>query len=202
MMWPGEPGPAGFGPLLGAPSLHVSLLSLTAESPDGETRELVTMDRATGVVMWRKTLPVLTAPLIQDKMIYAGTDQGVSCFRLRDGSRVWTADTGAVDRDISIYKERVACINQKNHLLILSQRDGSLLKTLEDAHGDLSPLLCRSGVVYQGKTDLMLHSFVTGETEQWVNSEWLGIPSSPLILLKSRAYYATGKRGLICVKEK
>jgi len=188
--------------LIGVPALYSSLISIAIYENNGG-KALMTMDRNTGTVLWRKTLDVNTSPVIQGNIIFIGSTNGLIALNLTDGSELWQADTnGPLNIELSIYKKKIACVNQKNEIFLIDQRDGSLIKKLTDVFQKSPVLLCRKGLVYQGKTDLMAYSFVKGENKRWVKSKWLGVPTSPLIMSNSRIYYATDKKGLVCIKEK
>lgn len=66
----------------------------------------------------------------------------------------------------------------------------------------MPPLISRDAVLFAGETGLMRHNAATGQTRQWMRTDWLGPTSSPIVMADSQVYFAAEDRGLVCAREK
>jgi outer membrane protein assembly factor BamB len=74
-------------------------------------------------------------------------------------------------------------------------------RRVPEATSTVPPVTGSGRVVYQGDRNLMvLEGAGAPRPYRWARTSWLGRPTTPLVVLDSRAYFATDRRGVICLR--
>jgi len=165
--------------------------------------ELLALDDGTGTRLWRarlKDAPIF-GPVRLERSVVVAMQQGISLHRIVDGSRVWSAALGRIAAPPVADQDRVAAITEGGELVMLSTSEGKELARVPDASRGVPPLLASEKIVFAGK-DLMLSGGATDKPRQWARTGWLGRFLTPLILFDSHVYFATDKRGVVCLSRR
>jgi outer membrane protein assembly factor BamB len=89
---------------------------------EGELRGL---DTSTGAVVWTDQIGPLTAPpLVHGDGLFVASGDQVICYRVTDGTRVWTRETGAVEQRLAVEGARVYVPAADGRLLALELQSG------------------------------------------------------------------------------
>jgi len=189
------------GELVGEPDLAGPILVVAAASPG----VLMALDAATGRELWRLApdAPPTTGPAVRGDVVYLGTARGMEARSLLDGSAVWRSDAGPVGRTFALSPELLTYVSPTGELVLLDPEDGVEVDLPDGRIGDavpsVPPLLTREGVLYAVRGGIMRLAPDRGGRRAWmdVDPDWLGQVVSPLIMTRSRVYFATDGRGFI-----
>jgi outer membrane protein assembly factor BamB len=70
--------------------------------------ELYVLDASTGAVVWTDRAGPLTAPpLVHGEWLFVASGEHVTCYRIADGVKVWSRETGAVEQRPAVEGTRV-----------------------------------------------------------------------------------------------
>jgi outer membrane protein assembly factor BamB len=190
---------ADCGNVSGMPVANDVMIVIATEQPAG----IAVLDRASGRTLWCLDMeaPPTAAPLVRKHTLYYGTSTGVVARRLADGAQVWEAPTGAPGAPLVLVKNRIACTTVDGQMAIIDVESGAVEKTLEGALPGLPPLAALDSFVYATKNSLMVWPG-TGEPLSWTKTDWLGRLTCAPVMVNSRIYVATDKKGLVCLKSK
>ena len=192
------------GPLVGTAAVQGPLLVAAIETPPA----LAALDRATGAELWRAALSAAprTGPALMSDRAYVGTEKGVEARSLLDGALVpgWEPRGGPVTGgNFALSSRFLAFVNVQGELVRVATESGELLDKHPGALAGLPPVLSRGVILYVGNQGLM--RFAPGATNaapvQWLDTSWLGAPTSPPVLTDSGLYLGMGKWGLIRVDQ-
>lgn len=183
------------GPLRGAVAVRGDLLAAVVLNPS----TLVLMDRETGERLWAAALDAAprTAPVLRGRRLYIGTESGVEARDLVDGRQLWRTGDGNAGGALVCEPPHVAYVNAASEVILLSAEDGKVEKVFGGGLPGAVPLLARDSVLFLSGAGLMRYVFGAEEPDRWMDVEWLGPITSPLVLVDSRVYFATEQRGLV-----
>ena len=161
---------------------------------------LLALDSESGTPLWQQTLdaPPLAGPVRLGRSVYLAVPDGIALHSILDGSRLWTGIRQKVAAPPVAALGRLAAVTQGGQVAVFSVKDAKVLATLPDAKPGIPPLLAGDSVVYAAK-DLMLWRGAGDEPRQWARTSWLGTVLTPLVWSGSHAYFATDKRGVVCL---
>jgi len=143
-----------------------------------------------------------SAPLVKDKWIYFGSDDGLYAVAVRDGSLIWHVAMGPVTTDPASFKETVIVGSWDNKLYSVNAKTGQIKWTVEAQvpggqaaqwigyYGfNLNPIVYKDAVFAGARgTYFYALSAETGE-EAWsvkVGTSWIG---SPALVTEETVYF-------------
>ncbi len=164
---------------------------------------LVTLDRPTGRVLWRVPLKNTprASPVLSNRNILLGTDQGVEWRRLVDGQLLACSpsECGGVAGPVAADEERCYFVSDTAHLVVARLADARVLAMVPEVSLRVPPVVASNGLLVSGMERLL---FV--RSDQWLPalSPWaVGATSratSPAVLHDGHVYVAIQGRGLVC----
>jgi outer membrane protein assembly factor BamB len=90
--------------------------------------ELQALDAATGAVVWSDHAGTPTAPpVIHGEWLFVAAGEHLTCYRVADGTRLWTRDTGAVEQRAALDGNRVFVPAADGRLVALRLDNGEPL---------------------------------------------------------------------------
>ncbi len=217
---------AAHGRMDHAPAIaHAMVIVATAEPA-----AMSALDRPTGAELWRIALPEppTAAPWVDRGRILLATKRGLEARSLLDGRplppELWKMAGGGVSGDVVADSARVAFVNTRGELVVLTRLDGRLaLRPLAGAQVGSTPLLGGGRALYAaadgkvmavslspaGKGDEPPSTGPAGtgvplprlEPAEWMDASWLGRPVTPMVLCGGCVYMGRGGWGLVCLGE-
>jgi len=201
-----EPGKelwqAEVGPCVGAPLVGDDVIVVAVQSPPG----VVAVDRCSGQVRWQSPLPSApqTGPVLAAEKVWVGHAGGVSAARLADGKEPVTVACGNVSGTLVCDSDRLACVTSDGQLVVLNPATGDESARFADAVVGLAPLLAGDAMLYCAKGSIQRYDFAAAKAERWakITASWPGNIVTPLVMVDSHVFFATDKRGFVCMKPK
>jgi len=188
------------GRVLGVPVIRDAYVAVATDQPAG----LCVLDLPSGRELWRLPFDAApsAAPVMRKHVIYLGTSAGVAAWRLADGESLWDAPRGMPGAPLVLAKNRLAYTTAAGELVILDSESGQMEKMVSGALPGFPPLAAPDAFVYAGAGNLMVCPVTDGEPRSWMKIDWLGRLTCAPIMVDSRVYIATDKKGLICLRSK
>ncbi|MBI5722575.1 MAG: PQQ-binding-like beta-propeller repeat protein [Planctomycetes bacterium] len=168
--------------------------------------ELVAMDLPTGLVLWRASLDAAptTGPVARNGVIYLGTSAGLEARGAVDGKMIagWHVEPGAAaGGGLSLAGDRIAYVNAKAELLVVSAEDGHVIFRQAGVSPAVVPMISRDAILYAAKDGLKRLALDAPDNKPaaWADTSWLGEPSTSMILCGSKIYIGMTGWGLACL---
>lgn len=203
---------AHVGQVVGQPVITEDMIIVAVQSPD----QLVVLDRTNGVQLLVVPLESAprTGPLLMGNQVWFGAADGVHCYDLARGRMGETIDTGPVAARLVAATDRLACVNEAGELVVITLKraedafDGHW--TLEsvnrtpDALASVPPVLTDNAVLFAADDSLRYYDLGSQEDSLWtrIRASFPGRLTTPMIVADSHVFFATDKRGLVCIKPK
>ena len=186
----------------GEPSrkLIVNNIAFTASGFE-EAPKFIATDAPTGGMLWQTRGPgrITTGPVLAAGKIWVGGNCGLASYDTATGEaqvRQYAYLRGALVVD----GNRVACVNKKGEIRVVDAETREEIADVEGATPELPPMLAGRYMLYFTPAAIMRYDFETKKSATWYAlPEWMGAPTSPMIMLKSRVYFGTDKVGLVCI---
>ena len=203
---------ANVGQIVGQPAIMENMVTVAVRAPG----RLVVLDRLGGeqlLVVPLKSDP-RTGPLSMGNQIWFGAVEGVCCYDLARGRMDETIDSGPVVTRLVGATDRLACVNEAGELVVITLKptedafDGHRsLETMHRTPGALTsvpPVLTDDAVLFGAEGSLRYYDFGTQEDSLWtrIRASFPGQLTTPMIVADSHVFFATDKRGLVCMKPK
>ncbi len=189
------------GETLGAPSRENSLVAVT-----NTDSQIIVFDSDQGAEIYREKIQpeITTGPMLKNGRIWVGTDKGLKSVSLITGEEEFYIEAGPAVGRIIGDSTRVCCVTSKGELLIADTATGKERKRLTDAVGEFPPLLTTNALLYNAQNAVNIYDFNTDTAGQWtrLRASWPGLMATPMIMIESHVFFATDKKGLICMKPK
>jgi len=173
---------------------------------------LTALDLTTGRMLWQTALDdtPATGPVLCKAAVCVGSQSGVTAFRLVDGGLLWESQGGTPVGPLTLRKGRLAYVRVPNdagesaraELVIMDADSGKVSRTVPEVLSHVPPLLSRDALLVAGESGLLRCSAETEKTQLWMRTEWLGPVISPVVMARSRVYFGTRDRGLVCAVAK
>jgi len=170
-----------------------------------EPAQLTTVDMHTGLTLWQvqASRAASGSPVIIGNRLYVGTAGGLEVRSLTDGSLIDTryGHMQGVAGDIVSRSGLLAFINGSGNLVITDSTDGSVVGTAPAASAHPAPLAARDRILYVGGQGLMtMRADAPGEApETWMDTSWLGEPTTPMVADGARLYLGMAGWGIVCM---
>lgn len=190
---------AGVGFVAYPPTAAGTMVVVAVEDPPA----LVALDRATGIELWRGPLEkkALAAPVVHKATIWLATGRGIEARSLIDGAPRpgWSLDGGPATGDLVLGKRAIAYTNAAGQVVVLAREDGTVLRRVEGAAGNMPPLLAGDWLVYFGKDGPMRVSLQDDSARPmlWMDTAWMGNPVTPMVLADSKLYFGIAGWGMV-----
>jgi len=175
---------------------------------------VVALDPADGRPGWKAPLeaPATTGPVAAQDMIAVGTTAGVSVVSRFGHRQVWSRPCGKITSPLVKTDLRLVCSAEKG-LHVFDWAGGGIVVRPEAVAG-VTPLLVGGTVVYPAAKETSADD--AGEPQRWLRLDlaegqkaeamnWLrvdediyGKVTTGPILVESKLYFGTSKRGLVC----
>ena len=109
--------------------------------------ELRGLDASTGAVVWTDRAGPLTAPpLVHGDRLFVASGEQVTCYRVADGVRLWSRETGAVEQRVAVEGARVYVPVADGRLIALDLASGEPAWEFEIGIKPTEPLVYGSRV--------------------------------------------------------
>jgi len=193
---------ADTGAVTGPPALAGDLLLIASADPV----RLAALDAETGIQVWEKVLPSapLTGPVVAGGRVWAGLSSGVAGLSLVQGEREFRIDCGAVTGTLVADASRLAVLTDAGILLFIDPQDGAEIARIEGVTEGFPPLLTENACLYSAENAIRLYDFYSGESRSWarLTPSYPGRMVTPMVMVESTIFFATDKKGLLCMKPK
>ena len=181
-----------------APSRTVVVGDVAVTAADNA---LVATDAPTGKVLWTSPHRSRTAPVIAGGKIWAAVMCGMGACDLATGRWLGGQEWGWSSSPIVTDGSRVAYTNTHGGITLADAESREEIAVVEGALPGFPPMLAGNAMLYFAPGGIMRYDFETKKSSAWFPSpEWMGRPTSPMIMVKSNVYFATDKIGLVCIK--
>ncbi|MCP4783679.1 MAG: PQQ-binding-like beta-propeller repeat protein [Fuerstiella sp.] len=203
---------ANVGRIVGQPAIMDNMVAVTVRSP----AQLVVLDRWSGEQLL--AVPLVsdprTEPVIMGNQIWFGAADGARCYDLARGRMEPTIDTGPIATRLVGATDRLACVNEAGELVVImleptadafdDHRSVETIHRTPNALTSVPPLLTDDAVLFAAKDSLRYYDLGTQEDSQWarIRASFPGQLTTPMIVADSHVFFATDKRGLVCMKPK
>lgn len=163
------------------------------------------LDDETGTTLW--SAPVLSGPVfgpvrVGNGIILAAGD-GLSRRSIIDGATKWKVRTARPATPPVLRLDTVAAVTDSGELVVLDAEDGTVLARVAGAKINVPPLLTERFVVFGDSKDLAGLELEPRRTSRWFGpAGWLGEMTTPVVILGEHAYFATDKKGVVCLRPK
>lgn len=161
---------------------------------------LFALDDQTGRTLWRAALEAapLFGPVRMGRAVFLPLPRGVALHSILDGSQLWTGIRERATAPLATAPGRIAALTKSGRLVVFSVKDGRVLARVPAAGEGPPALLVGQSALFASR-NLMVWSSDAAEPRQWARTSLLGRPLTPLIWSSSHAYFATDRRGVICL---
>lgn len=188
----GEPGWL----LRGMPVENDGIIVVASESDSS----VMGLSVVNGGVLWKTVLAskVKTGPVSEGATVAVGTDAGVTALSLCTGAEKWAAACGAVTAPLTADNRNIVCATDKPAVVVLSW-DGQEARRVEGAVAKLGALLCGDSIISFMPEALQSVDLLSGKTSVWLaRTGWMGVPTSPAVMVDGHMLFATSGKGLVC----
>ena len=203
---------ANVGQIVGQPAIMENMVAVAVRAPG----RLVMLDRLGGEQLLVVPLDSdpRTGPLSMGNQIWFGAAEGVCCYDLARGRMDETIDSGPVVTRLVGATDRLACVNEAGELVVITLKptedafDGHRsLETMHRTPGALTsvpPVLTDDAVLFGAEDSLRYYDLGSQEDSLWtrIRASFPGQLTTPMIVADSHVFFATDKRGLVCMKPK
>jgi len=195
---------ANVGPTVGQPVVTADMIIVAVQSP----AQLVVLDRASGMQLLVVPLESAprTGPLLMGSRVWFGAAEGVGCYDLARGRMAEPIDTGAVATRLVAASGRLACVNEAGELVVITLEPAEEI-SVQRVAGALAlfpPVLTDDAVLFGADGSLRYYDLGSQKDSQWalIRASFPGRLVSPMIVADSHVFFATDKKGLVCMKPK
>jgi outer membrane protein assembly factor BamB len=184
------------GQLTGSPAAKGFVLLAATRKPD----RLMAMDLPTGRLLWSVPLPEepVGGPIPHGRLVLLGSPKGLIAYRLVNGARSASADTGCPSGPLVLAPGRVAYINTDNELILIDGRLETNPVRVGRVSGGVQPLLSADGVIVPVGRALVKYDHDGESSQRWLSTGLWGQLTSPILVVDGRLYAGTQRKGLVC----
>ncbi len=170
---------------------------------------LIAMDRPTGKCLWQTRARIRTGPILAGGRIWFGSGYGLETCEIDNGTLKGRVGFPAPASALVTDGKHLACANETGKILIVDVEQNTEVAKIDGAPpmqtGNLMlcfpPMLAGNIVLYFSPTGIMRYDIETKKSAVWFTfPEWMGRPTTPMIMVKSNVYFGTDKMGFVCVK--
>lgn len=191
---------AEVGTCIGAPSMESGFAIVAVASPP----RLAALDAGTGALIWEEALESTptTGPLGCANRVWVGLPSGIVGCALIHGEDDIRIAAGDAAGTLVSDGTRVACVTLTGQLLVVDARQGTEIARIEGVAGQFPPLLTDGACLFNAEGSIQLYDFQSGTAQQWtrLSASWPGAMVTPMVMVESHVFFATDKKGLICMK--
>lgn len=181
------------------PAIHNQLLIVAVTDPPA----IMAADLPTGEILWETKLSGFptTSPVVAGDIILLGTSEWLEAFRLVDGRPQpdWSHNLPPVASELVVRKQWIAYVDADGNLIIADRSSGKLRRRQTGALAGITPTTSRDQLIYAGPTALWQISPLTDAPPTvWMETDWLGAPTSSPVVHNGRLYMGRRGWGLVC----
>lgn len=196
-----NPGPVwrlGLGQLDHPPAINHQLLVAGFTEPAA----IAALDLPTGKVLWRTGLSGVptTSPVVAGDTIFIGTKQRLEARSLLDGQLqpAWSSDLPPVACELVVRRQWISYVDTDGNLIVADRPSGKVRRRIAGALPGITPTTSRDQLIYAGPTALWrVAPLEDTPPVQWVETEWLGSPTSSPVVHKGQLYLGYRGWGLV-----
>ena len=155
-----------------------------------------------GELLWTVALsaPVRTGPVVRGETIAVGTSEGVVALGVVDGATRWSTGCGETAERLVCNDDYVACVTTNREVVLVDWAGEEKLRVPDVASG-VTPILCDAVMLCPMPDGIELVEIESGERRTWGGKlGWLGGLTTPGVVLDSKVYIGTGRKGLVCLR--
>ncbi|MBN2582023.1 MAG: PQQ-binding-like beta-propeller repeat protein, partial [Planctomycetes bacterium] len=164
----------------------------------------IVLDGVDGSVLLRRPLPSAptTGPVYASGRTWIGQGDGLIGCSLQAGEADVKVSCGSVAGSLATGGDRLACKTADRAIVVIDTTTGKEVVRIDDALGDLPPMLTDDALLYVAEGAIRYYDLKLNEGSQWaiIRSSFPGNLTSPMIMVDSHVFFATDKKGLVCMK--
>ena len=187
---------------IGAPVFDSGFFVIAAKSPS----RVLALDASTGITLWEKPLtsPPLTGVVVSGNRAWVGLSSGLAGYSLIQSEKDVRIDCEKISGTLASDESRVAAVTESGELIIVDSGSGAEITRIKGVAGAFPPLLTDNSCLFNSKASIKLYDFNSEKTTQWTRlmPSWPGKMVTPMVMVESHIFFATDKKGLICMKPK
>lgn len=192
---------ANVGACVGAPAFAGDNIVVVAVKTPAK---LVALDLDAGAILWSHPLsstPTI-GPVFAGGRVWIGQDKGIEGFSLVKSEPSVAIQSGRPAGVLVGEGARIVLVNDASELVLVDAVHGKEIVRIPDAVGTFPPVLAGDAVLFQGKGAIQRYDIAAGTSAYWtrITPSWPGAVTSPLIMVDSHVFFATDRRGLVCMK--
>jgi hypothetical protein len=159
---------------------------------------------ADGSALWQGALKAAptTGPVAMGRFVAVGTKAGVQVLAVGSGRTAWSGDCGEVAGRLAVDESALVAVTASRELVVHSWDGKERVRRRKDLAEGISPAQCGDCVLVFEGGNLASIDIPSGGAFSVVlpAMAWLGRVRTPLVVLDSHLYFATEKKGLVCIK--
>ncbi len=166
-------------------------------------KNLVALDLPTGKALWNVPLfPETGGPVLAGGVIWASYMCGLAPFEVDNGSSTYAAQQwGWASSPIVAGGGKFAFTNTDGDITLVEADTRGDVAVVQGALPGFPPMLAGNVMLYFSPSAIMRYDIESKKSAVWFPlPEWMGKPTTPMIMVRSNVYFATDKLGLVCVK--
>lgn len=187
---------ANVGELSQPPVVAGAIAIVAADKPP----MLFALDQGTGKTLWKEPLPAIpvAAPVVHQKSIYLALKSGLVSHSLLTGKPTedWQIKSDAPAGPIVVDQSGVLFVSTAGEL-IATNHTGEIDWKAPNAIAGFSPLVADDQVMFISENDLRVVPRDGGKAAVWLDTSWLGKPTTSLILHRGKVYQGREGWGMI-----
>jgi len=164
----------------------------------------VVLDEVDGSVLMERPLPSAptTGPVYAAGRIWIGQAGGLVGSSLQADERDVTVACGDPMGALAANGDRLAFKAADGAIVVVDAAAARETLRLTDAAGSVPPVLTDDALLYVADGSIRHYDLRLGENTQWavIRSSFPGLLTSPMAVVDSHVFFATDKKGLVCMK--
>jgi len=164
----------------------------------------VVLDEVDGSAIMERPLPSAptTGPVYAAGRIWIGQSGGLVGVSLLVGERDVTVACGDPMGALAANGDRLAFKAADGAIVVVDAANAKEVLRLTDAVGSVPPVLTDDVLLYVADGSIRHYDLKLGENTQWavIRSSFPGLLTSPMVVADSHVFFATDKKGLVCMK--
>ncbi len=186
------------GPTVGAPAVTGDIILASTES------RVVALDAGTGKPLWERRLPsaAQTGPVLLADRVWVGMEDGVAGYGIVGDVEGVSVGSDRVAAPLVSGSGVLAAVTDGGRLLLLDPTDGAVVANVDDVAAELPPLIADGALLYAAEGAVQRYDLETKSADSWarLRASWPGRMVTPMVMVDSHVFFATDKKGFVCMR--